>query len=184
MQRRHLYIAWALLGIAVIGMVFAWGRLHNTASLHAPTLAEQLKPVKLRGPAPDFSASTIGGAKLANSDLTGKPTVLDFFASWCGPCKAEAAGLARLAQSYGDRVRFVGVDIGDTSKPTARAFLRKYGWKFPVIWDPNQHLINPFTVDGQPTMILIDRRGNLALKVPGQHSMAEYRTAIDKLEAG
>jgi cytochrome c biogenesis protein CcmG, thiol:disulfide interchange protein DsbE len=184
MPRNQVYAAVGVLCLALIGMVFAWGRLHSTSSLHSPTIAQQLKPVKLRGPVPQFSAQTLDNATVTNAQLTGKPTVLAFFSTWCGPCQDEAAGLGRLARSYGNRVRFIGVDISDTAKSAPRRFTQKYGWSFPVIWDPDQHLVDPFHIDGQPSMILIDGTGKLALLEQGEAPIAQYRKAIDKLEAG
>jgi cytochrome c biogenesis protein CcmG/thiol:disulfide interchange protein DsbE len=78
--------------------------------------------------APDFTLGTFDGAtfKLSDALQTGKPVVLNFWASWCGPCADEAPVLVDAARRYGDRVTFVGVDVQDVDSD-AQAFMRKYG---------------------------------------------------------
>ena len=78
--------------------------------------------------APDFTLGTFDGAtfKLSDALQTGKPVVLNFWASWCGPCADEAPVLVDAARRYGDRVTFVGVDVQDVDAD-AQAFMRKYG---------------------------------------------------------
>ena len=78
--------------------------------------------------APDFTLGTFDGGtfKLSDALQTGKPVVLNFWASWCGPCADEAPVLQDAARRYGDRVTFVGVDVQDVDAD-AQAFMRKYG---------------------------------------------------------
>lgn len=78
--------------------------------------------------APDFSLGLFDGSTytLSSALQTGKPVVVNFWASWCGPCADEAPVLQAAAQRYGDRVKFVGVDVQDTDAD-GQAFLRKYG---------------------------------------------------------
>ena len=78
--------------------------------------------------APDFTLGTFDGStfKLSDALQTGKPVVVNFWASWCGPCADEAPVLVDAARRYGDRVTFVGVDVQDVDSD-ALAFMRKYG---------------------------------------------------------
>ena len=168
-------------GVVIVGMVVAWGRTHDSTSLNPPMLTQELKPVKLRGPAPDFSGTTLTGDKLSSASLAGKPAVIDFFSTWCAPCKQEASGLGQIAAEYRGRVHFVAVDLDDTSQAAATAFATKHGWDFPVIWDPGDKLPGRFQVAGKPSMVIIDRQGRLVLLVPGPHMLGEYRAAIDKV---
>jgi cytochrome c biogenesis protein CcmG/thiol:disulfide interchange protein DsbE len=82
--------------------------------------------------APDFSLGLFDGSTLALSDTLkgGKPVVVNFWASWCGPCADEAPVLQDAARRYGDRVTFVGVDVQDLDTD-AQAFIRKYGITYP-----------------------------------------------------
>jgi cytochrome c biogenesis protein CcmG, thiol:disulfide interchange protein DsbE len=182
-MRRSILLAWGLLGIVIVGMIVAWGRTHNPSSLNAPMLTQELKPVKLRGPAPAFSGTTVTGTTLSNASLAGKPAVIDFFSTWCAPCKQEASGLGALAAGYRGRVRFLAVDLDDTSKSDATAFATKHGWDFPIIWDPHDSLPDRFQVAGKPSMVIIDKHGRLVLLVPGPHMISEYHAAIDKVLA-
>jgi cytochrome c biogenesis protein CcmG, thiol:disulfide interchange protein DsbE len=82
--------------------------------------------------APEFSLGLFDGSTLRLSDAlkTGKPTVVNFWASWCGPCADEAPVLEDAARRYGDRVNFVGVDVQDVDSD-AQTFIRKYGITYP-----------------------------------------------------
>jgi thiol-disulfide isomerase/thioredoxin len=90
--------------------------------------------------------------------LRGKPVVVNIWASWCGPCTAEAPGLARQARRFKGRVQFVGVDIVDHLLP-ARAFIRKYGWPYPSVFDPTGAIRDDLGFVGQPITIVYDASG-------------------------
>jgi len=91
--------------------------------------------------------------------LRGKPVVVNVWASWCGPCIKEAPILAKAATTYEGRVQFVGVDIED-NYPPARAFIQKYGWSYPSVFDPNGEIRNGLLLHGQPATIGFDSSGN------------------------
>lgn len=184
MRRRGIFLAWGLLGVTIVIMVVAWGRSHNASSLDAPMISQSLPPVKLRGPLPAFSGTTLTGDTITPASLHGKPAVIDFFSTWCAPCKAEASGIGTLAHRYKGKVRFVAIDIDDTSQSAAHAFAKKHGWEFPVIWDPDDKLPGPFKVAVKPSMVLVDSAGRLVLLVRGQHMISDYSAAIDKLVQG
>lgn len=82
--------------------------------------------------APDFSLSLFDGSsfKLSQTLASGKPVVLNFWASWCGPCADEAPVLQDAARRYGERIAFIGVDVQDVDSD-AQAFIRKYGVSYP-----------------------------------------------------
>src|SRR5437870_6655115 len=82
--------------------------------------------------APDFALGTFDGStfKLSDALTTGKPVVVNFWASWCGPCADEAPVLQDAARRYGDRVAFIGVNVQDQDSE-ALAFLRKYNVSYP-----------------------------------------------------
>lgn len=83
--------------------------------------------------APDFSLGLFDGSTFTLSQTlqqTGKPAVVNFWASWCGPCADEAPVLQDAYKRYGDQINFIGVDVQDTD-PDAQAFIRKYGLTYP-----------------------------------------------------
>jgi cytochrome c biogenesis protein CcmG/thiol:disulfide interchange protein DsbE len=90
----------------------------------------------------------------------GTPMLVNIWASWCVPCRDEAPFLAAAHRTYGDRVRFVGVDILD-ARDSARAFMRESDWTYPSVFDPNGSIRDGLGVIGQPATLFYDADGRL-----------------------
>ena len=112
--------------------------------------------------------------------LRGRLVVVNVWASWCGPCIAEAPGLASLSKQYQGRVQFVGVDIQDQTQP-ARAFIQKYGWTYPSVADPTGAIRNSLGLVGQPVTIVFDSTGARVFVAPGAVSQKTLAAQLSKL---
>jgi cytochrome c biogenesis protein CcmG/thiol:disulfide interchange protein DsbE len=99
------------------------------------------------------------GERIRLSDLEGKPVVLNFWASWCGPCKAQHAYLADLKARYGDRIEVLGI-LYEDQPGNARDWLQRNGAHFPTVQETEGTLRDEFWVNGIPRLILLtpDRR--------------------------
>lgn len=116
---------------------------------------------------PDFTAPLLkGDGELSMSDLEGKPVVLNFWASWCGPCKDEAPLLQSAYEEYGDRISFLGVDIRDALSD-ALEFVDTYGLTYPSVRDEEMRVYADYGLTGQPETFFIDSQGVLVKHVPG-----------------
>jgi cytochrome c biogenesis protein CcmG/thiol:disulfide interchange protein DsbE len=113
------------------------------------------------------------------ADLKGKVVVVNVWASWCGPCTAEAPGLAQLSKHYGDRVQFLGVDIDDQTAP-ARAFIQRYGWTYPSVADPNGEIKRGYGFLGQPDTLVYDTAGKRVWAGAGKIETPDLQAAIDQ----
>lgn len=111
------------------------------------------------------------------ADLRGKPALVNFWASWCDPCREEAAQLERFDRSLHGAARVVGVDYTDQDGP-ARAFLRRYGWTFPVLSDPDGVFGARYGFSGLPTTVVLDSRGRIVETLRGPQSAAQLRQAV------
>ncbi len=140
----------ALLGLAAI----AWGRVL------ADSESAALPPAPAIGhPAPLFTLPTLAGESLALADLHGQPVVLNFWASWCGPCRAEMPELQRLHDRLSETgVVVLGVNQGE-SPETAAAFLQALDLNFPVALDQRTGVSQRYLVNSLPTTFFIDRGG-------------------------
>jgi cytochrome c biogenesis protein CcmG/thiol:disulfide interchange protein DsbE len=107
--------------------------------------------------------------------------VLNFFASWCPPCKQEAPGLEKIWREYRSKgVVLLGVDSEDFSGD-AKGFMRRYGITYPVVREPGRDLYGPYGVTGLPETRVIDRRGKYAGKqFYGATTAADLRSSIDQ----
>jgi cytochrome c biogenesis protein CcmG, thiol:disulfide interchange protein DsbE len=118
-------------------------------------------------PAPEFSAPLLNGGTFTLRSLRGKPVVLNFWASWCVPCREETPLLVRLHKVYGPRgVQFVGLDTED-QVAGARAFVAQYRVDYLVARLEDERVIDAYSIPGLPTTVFIGADGIVIAKVVG-----------------
>jgi thiol-disulfide isomerase/thioredoxin len=138
-----------------------------------------------RPQAPDFSGTTLTGSPLSFAAYRDKVVVLNFWGSWCVPCRAEASTLAAVAALYrSSGVDFLGVDVRDTTA-SAQAFTHSFSVTYPSVNDPSSVITLDFTsvvpIAGTPTTLVIDRTGHIAGAVFGSVTYAELTTILTKV---
>lgn len=117
--------------------------------------------------APDFTMSGVDGGTITLSDFQGKPILLNFAASWCGPCELEAPVLKNAYDKYKDQVAFVGAAVKDNAD-SQRAFAEKHGLEFPIGLDPSGSIAYSYqkaakvSISGIPTTFFIKKDGTIA----------------------
>lgn len=141
-----------------------------------------------RPPAPRVTGTTLTGGRFSLTAEHGNVVVLNFWGSWCAPCRREAPALAALAAHFkSDKVLFVGDDVHD-SPAAAAAFERTFAVGYPSLNDPGEQVALAFhgTVPpvAIPTTLLIDRSGHIAGRVVGEVSYRDLRALIAKVLAG
>ena len=135
-------------------------------------------------PAPEFSLSLFEGRKVDLVGYRGKPIVINFWASWCVPCKVEAPILEGLWQTYrGQDVQFIGVDIQD-SEADALDFLRDYGVTYPNGPDTDGRITVDYGVIGIPVTFFINRQGIVERRWVGAVSETRTTQWVRELVAG
>jgi thiol-disulfide isomerase/thioredoxin len=137
--------------------------------------------------APSVSGPAVGGGKLALTAYRGHVVVLNFWGSWCTPCREEAPGLAALATHFkASGVRFLGIDIRD-SAPSAEAFMSNFRISYPSLDDPSDNLALDFrnTVPpaGIPTTLVISRSGRITARVIGEATYDGLKTLVQRAAA-
>ena len=161
----------ALACVAGLLALLVWKLTHQQ---HAPPVGSQ---------APAFTLSRLDGpGSVSLASLRGRPIVLNFWASWCGPCKDEAPVLAELAHRYGSKLDIVGVnsqdDIGD-----ARSFAHRYGLDFTVVHDTGS-VYRKWGLGGLPETFVIAPGGKVVKHFPGQITGSDLEQALQPYAEG
>jgi len=131
--------------------------------------------------APRFVLADLDGNPLRLDDLRGRPVIVNFWASWCGPCLDEFAVLAKAAQSHhAERLAVVGIVYRDQSD-AAREFMHRMGATWPTAMDPGDIVAGQFGVIGPPDTFFIDRNGVIVGRQIGQLSAADLQRGLDQI---
>ena len=134
--------------------------------------------------APDFTVYDIDGNEVKLSDFFGKPIVVNFWASWCGPCKMEMPDFNEKYLEIGDDVTFLMVNMTDGSRETvdiAAAFIAEQGYTFPVFYDTASSAAITYSVYSLPTTFFIDADGNAIAQATGAIDAATLQKGIDMI---
>ena len=152
----------------VAAIIFAaafYAAVHRAGS-PSPSFSSQL--------APDFVAVDLNGRKLALSDYKGKVVLLDFWATWCGPCKEEVPTLVALERKYGKRgFQVIGISLDDNARPV-RKFYARFNMNYPVVMGDAKLAESFGGILGLPVAFLIGRDGRIDAKYVGQTSAAVF----------
>ena len=167
-----------------IGALAAWiGIFALLALLAFGMLRNQEGPVTIGETVPNFTMTTFEGEQISLEELKDKVVVLNFWASWCKPCEAEAADLEAAWRIYKPRgdVVFLGVDYVDTETEAA-VYLEKFDITYPNGPDLRTKISQAFRIRGVPETYIIDKDGKLAaFKISPFISLAEIQSMIDPL---
>ncbi len=159
MRRSHALAVLVAALAAVIGVGFLSGGGGSPSKL-APALPNTV----LRPPVVNLA------------QLRGHPVLVNFWASWCHPCMQEAPQLQRFAaQEHG--LQLVSVDTGD-SAAAARSFIRRYGWTFPVLRDPDNTVGGRYGIVGLPTTFVLSGRGRIVSRLIGPQTSSSLERAL------
>ncbi len=136
-----------------------------------------------KGSAPNFTLKSVGGKNLKLSEMTGNVVLINFWASWCGPCREEMPLLNALHKKY-EPLGFtvLGVNVEEDAKK-ARGFLKNFPVDFPVLLDNKNQVSKKYNVVAMPTTVVVDRDGNMRFLHQGYKPGDEekYRKMVKKL---
>lgn len=138
--------------ISILGLL-AFGFIYTAVSL-----GNNLTAAEVGNPAPDFTLEDMNGNMVSLSDYRGQFVILNFFAAWCPPCRAEAPELQAFEEEYGDQAKLLILDRAEP-KVNVQEFIEEFGSTSTYLLDYNDSMAKPYGVVGQPETFFIDEQG-------------------------
>ncbi len=161
MQRRDAMLGF-LIALALGGCGGSLGGAKSGTSGEAAKL--------VGAPAPDFSLEPVGGgAPVTPSAFKGHVLIVDFWATWCAPCRQSFPAYQRLVEEFGGKLVVVGVSVNDDASGIAD-FRSQTGVKFPLVWDEGQHVAGAYEPGTMPTSYVVDKSGIVTAVHEGFHA--------------
>jgi len=138
-----------------------------TLGLVTTSCTSEAAEAQLSKPAPDFQLQNLDGQSISLNNLKGKPVLLNFWASWCGPCVSEMPYLQEINDEWSAKgLILLAVNIGDDSS-TAEEFLQNHNLSLPVLLDTEMVVARRYNITGIPTTFFIDKDGVIQEKIIG-----------------
>jgi peroxiredoxin len=148
------------------------------------TAAGEVIPADQRAGAPEFSGTLLDGGAFSSTDLSGDVAVLNFWGSWCAPCRVETPEFQEVyTEVADDGVQFLGLNVKDQEQ-FAEAFVTSKGITFPSLFDPKGQValaFRDYPADAIPSTIVLDRESRVAAVYTGEVRQADLRTVLDQL---
>jgi len=144
------------------------------SAVHAAPLDDLfVVPEVERHPAPDFVIENLSGGDTGLADYKGKVVLLNFWATWCMPCRAEMPSMEALWKKYKEQdFVVVAISIDEGSKKRVETFTEIFDLSFPVLLDPDSKVNDLYKVSNMPTSFLIDRNGRIISRIVGSDDWA------------
>jgi len=173
--RRWFKLTLVVVTVGAVIWLLAYGFTRDARYIQSPLIAKQ---------APSFTLTLLDGKAISLEDFRGKVVFLNFWASWCVPCRAEAKDLEAAWQKYKDRdVVFVGISIQDTEEG-ARGFLKEFGITYPNGHDSTGKIAVDYGVWGIPETFFIDQQGRITYKHVGALGTPVITAKLDQALLG
>jgi thiol-disulfide isomerase/thioredoxin len=151
----------------------------------AGTPSGEVIPEDERATAPEFAGPLLGGGDFDSTALSGDVAVLNFWGSWCAPCRVETPEFQEVYADVRDAgVQFVGLNVKETDEQFAQAFVDSFGIDFPSVYDPRGEValaFRDYPANAVPSTIVLDREYRVAAVYTSQISQEDLRTVVDRL---
>ncbi len=181
-EYKQLLIYILIIIVLIIVSIVAYN--HLTQEYTPQQVTNETQKIQHVKKASDFSVYNNNGDKVSLSEYKGKPVVVNFWATWCGPCKMELPAFDKLCTEYKEQVEFMMVNLTDGYQETlesAKQFISESGYMFPVFFDTENNASAEYNLYSIPRTIFVDKDGNLVNSHVGAMSEATLRKYIQSL---
>ena len=181
-MNKKIVIFIGLILVAVVVVVLSLGLSKNSDNPQTNEATPAAATAEVDSSALGCIVYDKNGNKVNISDFKGKPMVINFWTSWCEPCKEEMPNYQKAFKKYGSQVQFLMIDAtGDPGETVeeAAAVIEKGGYTFPVFYDKDENAAKEYNLTSLPTTLFIDKYGNVALESGGAATYDELEQGIN-----
>lgn len=188
-QKRTLVILILVIVLLLAGGTFAYRTLSRlaepTVPYDPPAQSDSTDQAQEAAPAPDFTVYNADGSTATLREKQGKPVFINFWATWCPPCRSELADINKAYETYGDKIEFMMIDLTDgyngEDQPAVEAFVAENGYSFPVYFDLDAGAAVAYGVRSIPTTVLVGSDGTLLHTQMGAMSESQIEQLMQSL---
>lgn len=171
-SRAGITVAAVVLVAGIFTLIFAHGLTKDPRAIPTPLIGQ---------PAPSFSLSTLDGKAVALADYLGRAVIVNFWSSWCVPCRDEVDLLEEIASQFKGRdIDVLGINIQDEPE-AAKKFIAEEGMTFTNVVDADGRISIAYGVYGVPETFFVDKSGRIVDKITGPVTVESFRSALEKL---
>jgi len=190
MKKNHVIILLSALAVvlAVVGVLsFIGSNKSNNNSPSNTTTTETSLPVNSSSNseepqmALDFTLTDLNGKQITLSELKGKNVFLNFFTTWCGPCKRELPEIQKIQEEYKDKDLLVYLINLNEDEQTVKDYMEKNNYEFNILMDPNSDAGNLYRTTEIPTSLFINKEGKIVKRYSGQMTYAMVKDFVEML---
>ncbi len=175
----------SMLIIALSGaLLFSCGKKEEKKAAAAEKTSSKVekKATDNTNMAPDFTLTSVEGKDVSLSDYRGKVIILDFWATWCPPCKAEIPGFVELYSQYNDQgLEIIGISLDQGDLSVVPAFVKSYNVNYPILYYKDEVISNYGGIRSIPTTFIIDKEGNIVQRLVGYKPKEFFEELIKTL---
>jgi peroxiredoxin len=173
MERKYLIVTvMILIVVAIFISANAFQTVNNAKSEEGTAIGNK---------APDFSLQTPEGEKISLSDFQGRAVIVNFWATWCPPCRAEMPEFQKLYAPNQDKLTILAINLQEPNVDGILAFKEELGFSYPILLDPDALVKKKYNVFTQPVTYFIDRNGIIVDKKLGPLTVAELNEKTEKI---
>ena len=188
-QKRTLVILILVIVLLLAGGTVAYRMLSRltepTVPYDPPAQSDVTGEAQAKSAAPDFTVYNADGSTATLKEKQGKPVFINFWATWCPPCRSELADINKAYETYGDKIEFMMIDLTDgyngEDQPAVEAFVAENGYSFPVYFDLDSSAATAYGVRSIPTTVLVGADGTLLHTQMGAMSESQIEQLMQSL---
>lgn len=182
-DNKKLFTILLILALVVGGATVLYNQLKDR--FHVDQLVDQNEDTEEKEKAPDFIVYDLEGNEVHLTDYFGKPIVLNFWASWCGPCQMEMPDFEKMYLQMGEEIHFLMINVTDGGRETLKSasdFIKEKGYTFTVFYDLKLDASNTYGIQSFPTTLFIDKDGYPVAYAVGAIDEATLKRGIDMIK--